>query len=182
MANNAKHIPGKRLRGRRRAIIIAQLLVALGLLLAIWLGLRATTETTSLVAPGRLGSLSLVGQVTGQEATSQMRELHGMEIGMVDGYVAQYRAGGDRAMVWVGQAESSSAAKELLERMTERIADGNESFRNLEETVIGGKEVYSVLGGGERHYYYRSSDRVIWLSIGASEPLALAEEAVETIE
>ncbi|MEE8174085.1 MAG: hypothetical protein V3T71_02055, partial [Dehalococcoidia bacterium] len=102
--------------------------------------------------------------------------------GMVDGYIAQYRADGDSAMVWVGQAESSSAAKELLERMTERIADGNESFRNLEEMVIGGKEVYSVLGGGERHYYYRSSDRVIWLSIGASEPLALAEEAVETIE
>lgn len=182
MANNAKHIPGKRLWSRRRAIIIAQLLMALGLLFAIWLGLRATAEETSLVAPERLGSLPLVGLVTGQEATSQMRELHGMGIGMVDGYIAQYRADGDSAMVWVGQAESSSAAKELLERMTERIADGNESFRNLEEMVIDGKEVYSVLGGGERHYYYRSSDMVIWLSIGASEPLALAEEAVETIE
>lgn len=82
----------------------------------------------------------------------------------------------------MGQAESPLAAEELLQRMTDGIRKGNEIFRNLEELVVGGKDVYSVLGGGERHYYYTSTDKEIWLAVSASEPLELLEEALKTIE
>lgn len=111
-----------------------------------------------------------------------MQGLHGKEISLIDGYVAHYQADGQRVIVWLGQAESLEAADELLDRMTEKIGDGNAYFRNLEEILVDGTIVYSTIGGGEDHYYYRSADKVIWLSVSSSEPLELLRSAIRTIE
>lgn len=180
--NGAGQVSRKTSRGRRRAIIIVQLLLAVGLFLGVWLSLRAATDAPSSTVPEQLGGLPLASQVTGPEAVSGMWQMHGGDVGVIDGYIARYGAEGNGATVWLGQAENSSAAEELLQRMTDGIADGNPDFRNLEETVVDGRVVYSVLGGGERHYYYSTTDKVIWLAVDTSQPLDLVKEALRTLE
>jgi hypothetical protein len=167
---------------RRKIFVFIQLMVVLGLLTSLMLGCSTTSEVTSIVAPPRLDGLPLVTQTTGLEAVSDMQGLHGKEIGLIGGYVAQYQADGRSITVWLGQAESQAAAEELLDRMTEKIGDGNAYFRNLEEILVDGRIVYSTIGGGEDHYYYRSADKVIWLSISSAEPLEILRSAIGTIE
>ncbi|MEE8374515.1 MAG: hypothetical protein V3R87_12460 [Dehalococcoidia bacterium] len=181
MTNSDVPAPRKPVRRRRKRVIAIQVLLALGLVLGMWLSFRADSEAPVSVAPAYLGNLALVEQTTGQEALSQMRTLHGTEIGVIDGYIARYEGGGDRVTVWVGQAEDPSAAQGLLELMTEKIAAGNPSFRDLEQMLVDGKGVYSVVGGGERHYYYRDGAIVIWVSVSASDPMQVLRVALETL-
>ena len=180
MTNSDIPAPRKPVRRRRRIVIAIQLLLVLGLFLGMWLSFRADTDAPGSVAPAYLGNVPLVDQTTGQEALSQMRVMHGTEIGVIDGYIARYEGGGDRVTVWVGQTEDPSAAQELLELMTQKIAMGNPSFRDLEQMSVNGKGVYSVVGGGESHYYYRDGAIVIWVSVSASEPMQVLREALRT--
>jgi hypothetical protein len=112
--------PGLRPRRRRGAVLLFQVVLVAGLGIGIWLGLRGNVEVPPLAAPSHLGEMRLVGQVTGQQAVLQAQRLHGKDVGIIDGYVAEYRGDGEWMTLWVGQAESELAAQELMERMTQR--------------------------------------------------------------
>lgn len=68
-----------------------------------------------------LGGLPLVETVTGNEGLAQVSRMHGKDVGLVRGYVAQYADNKARATLWVGWAESEAAAQALTDRMTARI-------------------------------------------------------------
>jgi len=151
-------------------------------------GLNVLQPRTQHEAPERLGDLELVDAVTGAEAIVQVNKLHGLDIKLTGALIAEYAHispyhGDSRATVWVGRAENAAAADGLTRRMVESIGKGGAPFSNPRRITLGGYEVFQVDGPGGSHFFYHSgkqSEAVIWLSIEASEPLPVLEQAVRT--
>jgi len=99
-----------------------------------------------------MGALKLVEQSEGPEAVAAVSRLHGTDINLVTAYIATYAGDNERLTVWVGKAASSTAATELMGRMTEGIGVGSSGFGNLKRlSVTQGyhdHEVYQVDGPG----------------------------------
>lgn len=132
--------------------------------------MRGNVSITQTQAPHRLGGLSLVSEVKGAEALAAINQLHGQEIDVINGYLADYRAAGAQARLWVAIASDGAAAEALTKRMTEKIGEGNSLFTGLTSLSVDGRKVYSAVGGGQRHYYFLAGDKVVWLSVGGTDP------------
>lgn len=180
-------------QNKRRAVRIVQIVMALGLVLAVWIGWQAYASDTprwnpyetgdhSQMVPKELGGLKLAGQLMGQDAIASISELHGKDVGVIDGYMARYRGGGADVMLWMGQAKSPADAADLLTGMTGGIARGNPNFSNLEKLNVDGVTVYTVTGGGERHFYYSREDKVIWLAVSGSDPMIFIRDALRVVK
>ncbi len=174
---------------KRRGPLIVQLLIVVGLLAVVWFsfGQNVLAPRTQSGGPKQLGDLQLVSSIEGSEALAQVNRLHGIDIEMVNGYIAEYARGNERVTVWVGSAESSDTARELLTRMVDGIAEGNPSFSNLTRLSIAqgyhSHEVFQVDGAGGKHFFYisrKNDTQVIWLTVEATDALGILEQALDT--
>lgn len=131
----------------------------------------------SLANPGNLPlpqSLSgeiLVEQSIGGQAVREINNLHGKEFQFRAAAVGVY---GEQAnvIVWAAQAGLPWQAGGILMAMHESIAEADSPFTPTGHTEVDGKTIYTLAGLGQLHYYWRSGDKVIWLSAD--------EELVET--
>ena len=105
--------------------------------------------------------------VTGDEGLAQVNRMHGQDVGLVRGYIAQYAGEGAKATLWVGWAESETAAQALTDRMTAKIGSDHPVFRDLQALTFGGRTVYTT-GEGQQHYYFRSGAAVVWVAVDST--------------
>jgi hypothetical protein len=149
------------------------LLAGLGLLTGLWdqENEHAAATPTQTAIPTALGGLPLVETITGDEGVAQTNRLHGLDVELTRGYVAQYAGGGSRATMWVGWAESEAAAQALVERMTAKIGPGHPVFHGLEALSFGQRTVFAATGQGQQHFYFHSGSAVVWIAVdGAVAP------------
>ncbi len=133
-----------------------------------------TATVAEATIPPTLGGLSLVDTVTGDEGLAQVNRMHGQDVGLVRGYIAQYAGEGSKATLWVGWAESETAAQALTDRMTAKIGSDHPVFRDLQALTFGGRTVYTTTGEGQQHFYFRSGAAVVWVAVDS----AAAQEVV----
>jgi len=145
-------------------------LTALALLLAGYAGLVQAGP------PDSLGNLKLVHALQGVDALREINRLHGKELGATGGYVAHYEKEGAVAMLYVAQASSAAQAERQLEQMGDRIWSGGGPFYHLKKSTREAITLYSVLGQGQIHYFYRRDSSVFWLA--ADAPIAETALAV----
>jgi hypothetical protein len=126
------------------------------------------------VVPQEIAGLQLVDSVTGQEALQQIGRLHGKDFSLLDGFVAHYQTGSERATLWVAQARDTDQASQMVEDMSRRISEGNSPFTDPQGLDISGRILYSVSGQGQRHFYYQIADKVVWLAIDDGPKMAEA--------
>lgn len=153
----------------RLSVSLITLLLLLG-----GLGKEAWAEPPKVV-----GGLPLVHAQRGKEALEAINRLHGKEIGGRDGYVAHYERGGLVAMLYISEASFSFQAGRQLKRMAERIQKGNTPFYHLKASERDGVTVYSALGEGQIHYFYRKGARVFWLAADVPVATKALEELLE---
>lgn len=177
MSERAAYLPRGRSRPTSRLMIAIQVLLVVGLLAGILISMRGNTGQ-KMNMPESVAGMRLVKHVEGRDAVSQMDQLHGTDIGVTDGYTAEYAGAGQRLMVWYGRTRNEAAAAELLRMMTEKIGAGNPTFTGLQVMTLEGKTVYSVKSGDGSHYYYRSGDAVVWVAIQSPQPSSIAAEAL----
>jgi cytochrome c-type biogenesis protein CcmH len=120
--------------------------------------------------PKRLGDLDLLHASRGKQALEEINRLHGKDVGAKAGYVAHYEKDGAAAMVYLAQASSASEAARQLNQMNERIRRGDTPFSDLKRSKQGKVTVYSVLGQGQKHYFYQRDESVLWLAV--DQPIA----------
>lgn len=160
------------------AAALLMVLVVVGFSSGFW-SLRepaptATSATTTI--PSALGGLPLVDRVTGDEGVAQVNRLHGLDVGLNQGYVAQYAGGGARATLWVGWTESEAAAQALVDRMTAKIGPNHPIFPDLQVLSFGERTVFAATGQGQQHFYFRSGSAVVWIAVdGAVAPDVMHE-------
>ncbi len=124
--------------------------------------------------PGRLAGLAATRVARGAEGIAEVRRLHGRGFPMESGTVAVF--GRDAATLWVAEARSARAARVLVRDMAARIGEGRSPFTPLPARSHRGREVHPLSGLGQRHFYFRSGARVVWLAAdSARAETALAE-------
>ena len=129
---------------------------------------------SALSVPQELAGLPLAHSQQGAEARGEIERLHGKSIPIRDGYVAHYGTQPPVAMLYVSQARDEKLARQQVEQMTTRIRVGNGPFTHLRESTRFGMTVYSTLGQGQVHYYFRRGAVVVWV---AADP-TIAQQAL----
>lgn len=178
----------RRLKWHYSLIVILVLAAIGGALLAAACGGSAstpapTTASSSTSIAKSLGNLKLIGSLEGDEALSHINSLHGTNINLVTGYIAEYKGTDGQATVWVGQAANSSDAGSLLQLMIDKIGQGSNGFSNVQPENISDKKVYAVSGPGGDNAFYAVDNKVVWLTITASNAQtsrSILEQALKT--
>lgn len=134
-------------------------------------------QAAQLEPPKTLGALKLAHALRGKEALQEIDRLHGKGLAATDGYVAHYERGGLVAMLYVSRPVRSSMTGAQIEKMAAGIRAGKSPFSHLKSSERNGTTVYSALGEGRIHYFYRQGADAIWL---AADP-AVAREAVDAL-
>ena len=176
----------KRKKGRGVAIIYA--FIAVVLLSLIWFSFGANVlspakQSGQSGVPDYLGSLKLATKTEGPQALDQINRLHGTDIKLVSGYIAEYAAiyGGEKVTVWVGRAKDENDAAELLQRMAQAIGKGGTPFSAPKQVDISGHQIYQVQGPGGDNFFYQSHESktdVVWLTVNSTNPKSLVEKAI----
>ncbi len=121
----------------------------------------AGTTFVSLSVPKSLAGKSLIAQKSGSIALEEIESLHGQGFALTGGTVVRY---GD-ATVWIAQAKDEVAARAMVEAMTRRIAEGRSPFTPTGTRQVNGRVVWTLAGMGQSHFYWQTSDKVVWLAI-----------------
>jgi hypothetical protein len=121
--------------------------------------------------PTKLGALELTQTMMGADALAEFAQLHGKGFDLVSGYRANYSGEGKQATLWVGQANDSQTAEDMVEQMASKIGEGNAMFTNLQPMDIGGRMLYAVDGQGREHFFYASNDKIVWIALDPSQAL-----------
>jgi len=143
----------------RRPAAIALPLVAL-LLLA---GCGAVPEI-----PPALAGLPLTHSTRGAQALEDIARLHRRTILARDGFVAHYEGDRSVAMLYVTRAHAAPVAWWQFSKMVQGIERGSPNaegrFFHLKAREQDGLTVYSAVGLGQIHYFYRSGSAIVWLA------------------
>jgi hypothetical protein len=153
--------------------------IALGAMLviaavAIPLLSKTISESTSAPIPDQINGLSITSEATGRAALQEFSELHGKSFPVLSGAKASYGPG-SQITIWVAGTDSSSATRQLLESMRDKIAQGNSPFQPIAARQEGNRTVYALDGMGQKHFYFQSEKNLIWL---AASP-ELADQALQ---
>jgi hypothetical protein len=139
--------------------------------------LAAHAQAAPMEPPKTVGALQLVHALRGKEALQAIDRLHGKGITATDGYVAHYERNSLVAMLYVSRPARPTMTGAQIEKMATGISAGKTPFSHLKSSERNGTTVYSALGQGQIHYFYRQGANVIWI---AADP-PVAKEVVEDL-
>lgn len=142
-------------------------------------GSPPTYIATEATIPRVLGNLLLSEVVSGDKGLAQVNRMHGKDIRLVRGFIAQYAGNGAAATMWAGWAESEAAAQALADRMTAKIGPDHPIFQDFRELTVGGRTVYAMTGQGQQHYYFRSGAAVVWVAVDSTAEQKVLHDALK---
>lgn len=143
--------------GKRLLIVVAIVLVLA--VMASRLGLRNAARSTTI--PQSIAGLQLHKAVTGQAAIAEISDLHGKDVGVTGGWVGYYD---NKVVIWMAEISEEESARGLLKAMEQRIATGNRIFTDLKKIQEGNVTVFSVIGMGQRHFFYQKENKLVWIA------------------
>lgn len=171
----------KKTARRKLAILIVEAVVALGVLAfvaqALWSNTGSPQTTASI--PQKIAGLGLQKSETGPQAVENFNRLHGKDVGATTGWVGYYEGNG---IVWVAEVANEARAYQLMDAMTRRIRAGNDMFGNLDQLRVGDQAIFTVVGQGQRHYYYQRGSKVIWIAAPRIAERAFLDDALRQID
>ncbi len=153
----------------------------------VWIGVALLllaapgTAWSAFSVPQELAGLRLAHSQQGAEARAEIERLHGKSIPIQDGYVAHYGTQPPMAMLYVSQARNQTLARQQVEQMTTRIRASNGPFTHLRESTRFGITVFSTLGQGQVHYYFRRGATVVWVAADATIAQQALADAVKKL-
>jgi len=122
--------------------------------------------------PPSLAGLPVTHTTQGAEALAEIGRLHGKRILVRDAWVAHYERNGAVAMLYVSRSYlGGPVARWQFSRMADGIGRGTANaegrFTHLRARNEAGIPLYSALGLGQVHYFYRSGPAIVWLAADA---------------
>ena len=180
MRSAFQHLLSQGEKGRGGSLVlIITLVFALVLALSVASGLwSATADHDTTPAPAELAGFRLIGSMAGPEAISEVNELHGTEIEIVDAWIGHYQQGGT---VWVARAASELKARELLDVMVLGIEEGSSPFKGLTQQDFQGMPLYTVRDARQIHFFYQIGAQVVWLAAPPGAEDAFLAKAVNEV-
>lgn len=148
---------------------IAVILFALG----YFFYLREAVRIGSAPLPEELVGLSLEGKTEGISAIDELAWMHGQEFQLNKGAIGTYGMQGEITLYIAGTPFGFTTGS-LVNAMRDKIAAVDSPFTPRTEREIEQRRVFELVGLGQKHFYFRSGELIIWLAVDES----LAEEAL----
>lgn len=126
--------------------------------------------------PDELAGQSLVDKIEGAPALDELTWLHRQEFNLNKGAVGTYGMQGEITLYIAGTPFGLMTGN-LVDAMGDKIAAVDTPFTSVAEREIDRRRVYELIGMGQRHFYFRSGDLIVWLAADES----LAEEALTQV-
>ncbi len=111
--------------------------------------------------PGEIAGLHLSEKVLGPPALTELSWMHGQEFQLNQGAVGSY----GEITLYVAGTPFSFMAGRMIKDMRDKIASADTPFTALAERDYGRRTVYELVGMGQKHYYFRSGNLVVWLAV-----------------
>jgi len=146
-------------------LITAGILLSLAAFGQIYRSNREPVATAGIL-PVQIAGLDLNSSESGEAAISEFTSMHGKEFPVISGDIGHY--GNGWITLWVAGTSTDSIAAEMVSSMQARIAEGNSPFTPVKEIQNGNRTVYVLDGMGQKHFYFKSKNLVIWLASDAS--------------
>jgi len=158
------------LRKAKRTLLITAVIIAAAAVFTIWLsfGRVAPTDEERLQ---QIASLDEATYLFAQEDTSAIGMIQrrfpdvGDMLPFTDGVVVRYLFLNYPAEVWVGICNLQESAAEAYSLLLEGTdPERYEAWRNQSSFVRGQTAITQVVGRGQRNYFFRESNMVVWVS------------------
>jgi hypothetical protein len=108
-------------------------------------------------------------------------QLHGKEITIKQGYIAQYGgADGGQMTAWVSESGTEAEAVQLMDIMDKKMP-ASKAFSGRNELTVEGAKVINVQGMGQEHYYWQKGIKVYWIAVGGADSMQVLKEAVKSL-
>jgi hypothetical protein len=138
--------------------------------------LHSLEQIGSAPLPTQLVSLPLAGRIDGRSALTELTWMHNQGFPLNAGAVGTYGVENGITLYVAGTPLKLMTGR-LLVAMRDKIAETNSPFTPLAEREINRRTVYELDGMGQRHYYFRSDDLIVWLATDETQ----AEEALRQV-
>jgi hypothetical protein len=144
--------------------------------LGYYLYLQEVVIIGSAPLPLELVELSLEGKVEGEAALEELAWMHQQGFSLNRGAIGSYGEQG-QIVIYAAGTPFGLTTSSLVRDMREKIAAVDSPFAPIAEREINRRRVYELIGLGQKHFYFRSGDLIIWLAADES----LAEEALAQV-
>lgn len=113
--------------------------------------------------PETLHGLELIEQQTGDEAAAVLTRLHDQDVAPTESFIGRYGTEEIGATIYVSRFASSQEATDQLVAMADGIGEGAAGYGHHRTFEVFGREVHSVFGRGEVHFFYADGNDLTWL-------------------
>lgn len=170
-------------RNNRRKIIIG---VQIGLVIFIGVGLflatRAIQNAPHGGIPNQIGDLQVAKSVSGEEALVEIGRLHGADMPVSSAHIANYVGKSGNVNLLVGGVHSPEHASQILQKMVDKIQNGQTEYKNLARITVDGQPVYSLDGPKGKNFMFQNANQVVWLEIVASsDPMTVLRDTLSNV-
>ena len=126
------------------------------------------SEVAAVSLPEEVAGLTLGRRIFGRQALSELSWMHGQEFQLNQGAVGKYGSG-ENAILYVAGTPFGFMTGRMVTAMRDKIARSENPFTPLGERKEGSRIVYELEGMGQRHYYFRSGNLVVWVAVDEAQ-------------
>lgn len=138
------------------------------------------TSEQRIELPVRLATFTLTEQLTGDAAARMIDHLHGKGVTPAENLIGFYSGEGGTATLYVSRYPNESEPVRVMERMAQRIREGNPIFGDYTERTVAGKRVAACVGMGQRHFFFAHGVTLYWLGVDSARAEETLEELIRT--
>jgi hypothetical protein len=159
---------------------MALALIGVGIFLVL-IGLGYTfyiqkENSRSSLLPKEMVGFPLGSEVTGSSAFAELSWMHGQDFQLKQAAVGTY-GNANQVIIYVSGTDSGALAGQLISAMRDKIAAVDSPFEPIAEREIDQRMVYELDGMGQRHFYFKSDQLIIWVAVDDR----LAEDALQQV-
>ena len=166
-------------------LIIVIVLAVAGVSAALLYNLYGSPGPSSLTEktfPTTLAGMNLAQISSGNQAMGMISQLHGKQITVKQGFIAQYAGtGGSQMTLWISESNSAAEAVQLMEIMDKKIP-ASKAFTGRKEITANNTKAIYVQGMGMDNYYWQQGDRVYWIAVGGADSMQLLQEVMKSFQ
>lgn len=184
-AEDPEEAKARKARARTQMrIAVAVIVAAVGVFLYFTLTGEEPTESDQLQEITSLEQADYLFALEGETAVQDIRRRFpgvGDQLSLIDGVVARYLFMQHPAELWVGVSPLQENAAENYSLLLE-VTDPENSltWRVQSQLVRGATSITQVVGRGQRNYFYRDSNMLVWITADSLAAPFVLQAALNT--
>lgn len=130
--------------------------------------------------PQTLAGMNLAQVSSGDQAMGMISQLHGTNITIKQGFIAQYMGSASQMTVWVSESNTEAEAIQLMDIMDKKMP-ASKAFTGRKEVATDTTKVIYVYGMNMDNYYWQKGTKVYWIAVGGGDSQQVLKEVMKSL-